>query len=81
MLQTNRIFSQRIETSLHTVTHLDGPMHGTGGGLDIASLRRELLLRKKDQYFRRSSVDAGRLRSDPRPPVRGGLARGDRPGR
>lgn len=37
-LQTNRIVSQRIETSLHTGTHLDGPMHGTDGGADIASL-------------------------------------------
>ena len=30
-LQTNRMLSQRIETSLHTGTHLDGPMHGTDG--------------------------------------------------
>ena len=26
-LQTNRIVSQRVETSLHVGTHLDGPMH------------------------------------------------------
>ena len=37
-LQTNQIVSQRIETSLHSGTHLDGPMHGTDGGLDMASL-------------------------------------------
>jgi kynurenine formamidase len=37
-LQTNRIVSQAIETSLHTGTHLDGPMHGTDGGGDMASL-------------------------------------------
>lgn len=37
-LQTNRIVSQAIETSLHTGTHLDGPMHAADGGLDIASL-------------------------------------------
>lgn len=37
-LQTNRIVSQRIETSLHTGTHLDGPMHAADGGLDMASL-------------------------------------------
>ena len=43
-LQTNRIVSQRIETSLHTGTHLDGPMHGTDGGQDIASLPLEKLV-------------------------------------
>jgi kynurenine formamidase len=43
-LQTNRIVSQRIETSLHTGTHLDGPMHGTDGGLDMASLPLEKLV-------------------------------------
>lgn len=37
-LQTNQIVSQKIETSLHSGTHLDGPMHGTDGGLDMASL-------------------------------------------
>ena len=37
-LQTNQIVSQAIETSLHSGTHLDGPMHGTDGGLDMASL-------------------------------------------
>jgi len=45
-LQTNRIVSQRIETSLHTGTHLDGPMHGTDGGQDIASLPLEKLVRQ-----------------------------------
>jgi kynurenine formamidase len=37
-LQTNQIVSQAIETSLHSGTHLDGPMHGTDGGDDMASL-------------------------------------------
>src|SRR5258707_12802318 len=37
-LQTNRIVSQRIETSLHTGTHLDGPIHAADGGADMASL-------------------------------------------
>ena len=37
-LQTDRIVAQRIESSLHTGTHLDGPMHATDGGPDIASL-------------------------------------------
>lgn len=37
-LQTNRIVSQRIETSLHVGTHLDGPMHAADGAGDIASL-------------------------------------------
>ncbi len=43
-LQTNRIVSQRIETSLHTGTHLDGPMHAADGGLDMASLPLEKLV-------------------------------------
>lgn len=37
-LQTNRIVSQRIETSLHVGTHLDAPMHAADGMGDIASL-------------------------------------------
>jgi kynurenine formamidase len=37
-LQTHRIVAQEIETSLHSGTHLDGQMHGTDGGLDMASL-------------------------------------------
>jgi kynurenine formamidase len=37
-LQTNRIVSQAIETSLHSGTHLDGPMHAADGGSDMASL-------------------------------------------
>lgn len=37
-LQTDRIVSQRIETSLHVGTHIDGPMHGADGAGDIASL-------------------------------------------
>lgn len=42
--QTNQIVSQKIETSLHSGTHLDGPMHGTDGGLDMASLPLEKLV-------------------------------------
>lgn len=37
-LQTNWVVSQRIETSLHVGTHLDGPMHMADGAGDIASL-------------------------------------------
>src|SRR2546425_3553590 len=37
-LQTNRIVSQRVETSLHVGTHLVGPMHAADGAADIASL-------------------------------------------
>jgi kynurenine formamidase len=43
-LQTNQIVSQKIETSLHSGTHLDGPMHGTDGGLDMASLPLDKLV-------------------------------------
>jgi kynurenine formamidase len=43
-LQTNQIVSQAIETSMHTGTHLDGPMHGTDGGPDMASLPLEKLI-------------------------------------
>jgi kynurenine formamidase len=34
-LQTNRIVSQRVETSLHVETHLDGPMHAADGAGDV----------------------------------------------
>ena len=37
-LQTNRIVAQEIVTSLHSGTHLDGPMHGTDSTVDMASL-------------------------------------------
>ena len=37
-LQTNRVVSQRFETSLHVGTHLDGPMHMADGAGDMASL-------------------------------------------
>jgi len=37
-LQTNRIVSQRLEVSLHSGTHLDGPMHGTDTMEGIADL-------------------------------------------
>ena len=37
-LQTNRILSQRIETSLHVGTHIDAPMHAADAIGDVASL-------------------------------------------
>ncbi len=37
-LQTNRIVSQRIETSLHVGTHIDAPMHAADAIGDVASL-------------------------------------------
>ena len=37
-LQTNRIVSQRIETSLHVGTHIDAPMHAADVIGDVASL-------------------------------------------
>src|SRR6516165_11645459 len=37
-LQTNRIVSQRIEVSLHSGTHLDGPMHGTDTMVGMSDL-------------------------------------------
>lgn len=43
-LQTNQIVSQKIETSLHSGTHLDGPMHAADGGLDMASLPLDKLI-------------------------------------
>jgi kynurenine formamidase len=45
-LQTNRIVAQRIESSLHTGTHLDGAMHSTDGGGDMASLPLDFLVNK-----------------------------------
>ena len=45
-LQTNRIVSQRVETSLHVGTHLDGPMHAADGAGDIASLPLTKLVRE-----------------------------------
>lgn len=43
-LQTNRVVSQRVETSLHVGTHLDGPMHMADGAGDMASLRLDKLV-------------------------------------
>ena len=43
-LQTNRVVSQRVETSLHVGTHLDAPLHLTPGGADMASIRLEQLV-------------------------------------
>jgi kynurenine formamidase len=37
-LQTNQIVSQRIEVSLHSGTHLDGPMHGTDTMVGMSDL-------------------------------------------
>ena len=45
-LQTNRIVAQRIESSLHTGTHLDGAMHSADGGGDMASLPLDFLVNK-----------------------------------
>lgn len=45
-LQTNRIVSQRIETSLHVGTHLDGPLHAADGAPDMASLPLTKLIRE-----------------------------------
>jgi len=45
-LQTNRIVSQRIETSLHVGTHIDAPLHGCPGGGDMASVPLEQLVRE-----------------------------------
>ncbi len=45
-LQTNRIVAQRIESSLHTGTHLDGAMHSADGGGDMASLGLDFLVNK-----------------------------------
>lgn len=45
-LQTNRIVAQRIESSLHTGTHLDGAMHSADGGGDMASLGLDFLVNR-----------------------------------
>lgn len=37
-LQTDRIVSQRLEVSLHSGTHLDGPMHGTDTMVGMSDL-------------------------------------------
>src|SRR5580704_15775364 len=36
-LQTKMIVTQRIDSSLHVGTHIDGAMHGTDGMGDMAS--------------------------------------------
>jgi|SRR5215207_2791684 len=43
-LQTNRVVSQRVETSLHVGTHIDAPLHLTPGGADMASIPLERLV-------------------------------------
>jgi kynurenine formamidase len=43
-LQTNRVVSQRVETSLHVGTHLDAPLHFAPGGADMASIPLERLV-------------------------------------
>jgi len=43
-LQTNRIVSQRVETSLHVGTHIDAPLHFAPGGSDMASIPLERLV-------------------------------------
>src|SRR4051812_15751834 len=45
-MQTNRIVSQRLESSLHVGTHLDAPLHGVAGGSDMASLPLDRLCRE-----------------------------------
>src|SRR5207248_7741244 len=45
-LQTNRVVSQRIETSLHVGTHIDAPLHFAPGGADMASIPLERLVRE-----------------------------------
>ena len=45
-LQTNRVVSQRIETSLHVGTHLDAPLHMASGGGDMASIPLDRLCRE-----------------------------------
>src|SRR3954467_11490838 len=43
-LQTNRVVSQRVETSLHVGTHIDAPLHLTPGGADMASIGLDRLV-------------------------------------
>jgi len=45
-LQTNRIVAQRIDMALHSGTHLDGAMHATDGGGDMASYQIPFLVNK-----------------------------------
>ena len=45
-LQTNRVISQRIETALHSGTHIDAPMHFAPAGGDVASLPLDRLCRE-----------------------------------
>ncbi|MEF2070593.1 cyclase family protein [Consotaella aegiceratis] len=43
-LQTKQIVAQRIDTALHTGTHIDGAMHGTDGMGDMASYPMDFLV-------------------------------------
>ncbi len=45
-LQTNQIVAQRIDMALHSGTHLDGAMHATDGGGDMASYKIPFLVNK-----------------------------------
>ncbi len=45
-LQTNKIVAQRIDMALHSGTHLDGAMHATDGGGDMASYKIPFLVNK-----------------------------------
>ena len=44
-LPKDRINTWQVTTSMHTGTHVDGPLHLSGGGADIASLPFETLVR------------------------------------
>ncbi|CEP69176.1 Putative cyclase [Moorella glycerini] len=43
-LSTNRVVAQRVETTMHVGTHLDGPLHFVDSGRDIASIPLERLI-------------------------------------
>ena len=43
-LQTKMIVTQRIDSSLHVGTHIDGAMHGTDGMGDMASYPLDFLV-------------------------------------
>ena len=45
-LQTNKIVAQRIDMAMHSGTHLDGAMHATDGGGDMASYKIPFLVNK-----------------------------------
>jgi len=45
-LQTNQIVAQRIDMAMHSGTHLDGAMHATDGGGDMASYKIPFLVNK-----------------------------------